>query len=422
MLIKSLQVFFIRGFGAGAGFLVSLIVAHTLSIDDAGYFFLSLALISLFGTFITLGSPTLIIKLVGSEQDRSWRNINYGISSSIIFSSLCGLAVVAFSTYFSVFLANVFGKPELTNYIPIIAIASVTFSLLQIFSSSLQGKQKANQASTVQNVITPSFFLCIMGSSILFTYSFTALDSLLIYLFAISTSLIVAGLLWFRDSRSQFTLKFKMAPSLSQSLAPLFVVMIMTQIVQWSGQLATGKYLSVENVAYFSIAQRTALLATFVLIAVNLIVAPKFANAFAKGNMQEVNRLALSSSKIMLVIATPILLLMLVFPAFLMRIFGNEFVIAAPVLQILAIGQFINVISGSVGYILNMTGHEKDFRNIVLISGPLALILALLLTKNYGLYGAAYATAISVATQNLLAVWMVKKRFGFNPLNIFRTI
>lgn len=136
------------------------------------------------------------------------------------------------------------------------------------------------------------------------------------------------------------------------------------------------------------------------------------------------NRLALSSSKIMLAIAIPILLLllMLIFPEFLMRIFGNEFVIAAPILQILAIGQFINVISGSVGYILNMTGHEKDFRNIVLISGPLALILAFLLTKNYGLYGAAYATAISVATQNLLAVWMVKKRFGFNPLNIFRTI
>lgn len=422
MLIKSLQVFFIRGFGAGAGFLVSLTVAHTLSIDDAGYFFLSLALISLLGTIITLGSPTLIIKLIGSEIDSCWKKINDGLSIFLLYSSICGILIVIFCFYYSVSLANLFTKPELRDYIPIIAIASVTFSLLQIFSSALQGKQKANQASSVQNVITPILFLCLMGSSFLFTYSFAAFESLSIYLFAILTALIVASFLWFRDPRSKFILHFKMEYSLSQSLAPLFVVMIMTQVVQWSGQLATGKYLSVENVAYFSVAQRTALLATFVLIAVNLIVAPKFANAFAKGNMLEVNRLALSSSKIMLAIATPILLLMLIFPEFLMRIFGNEFVIAAPILQILAIGQFINVISGSVGYILNMTGHEKDFRNIVLISGPLALILAFLLTKNYGLYGAAYATAISVATQNLLAVWMVKKRFGFNPLNIFRTI
>ena len=87
-----------------------------------------------------------------------------------------------------------------------------------------------------------------------------------------------------------------------------------------------------------------------------------------------------------------------------------------------AVGQVINVITGSVGYLLNMTGHEKDMRNVVLFSGPLAIVLAFSLTSHFGLMGAAYATAISVATQNLLAVWMVKKRLGFNTLNIFRKV
>ena len=67
-----------------------------------------------------------------------------------------------------------------------------------------------------------------------------------------------------------------------------------------------------------------------------------------------------------------------------------------------------------------MTGHERDMRNVVLFSGPLALLLQFVLTPIYGALGAAIATAIALASQNLLAVYMVKKRLGFNTLNLFR--
>jgi len=162
------------------------------------------------------------------------------------------------------------------------------------------------------------------------------------------------------------------------------------------------------------------MLASFVLIAVNLVVAPKFAKAFADGRQGEVNHLSRLSSRLMLLMAVPVLLVMLLFPKFLMGLFGEGYVVAAPLLQIMAVGQFVNVFTGSVGYLLTMTSHEKDLRNVVLFSGPLAVVLAFVLTKEYGLMGAAYATAISIATQNLLAVYMVKKRLGFNTLNVFR--
>lgn len=61
----------------------------------------------------------------------------------------------------------------------------------------------------------------------------------------------------------------------------------------------------------------------------------------------------------MIALAVPVLAFMVFFPEFLMGLFGEEYKVAAPLLQILAIGQFINVITGSVGYLLNMTGHEK---------------------------------------------------------------
>ena len=104
-----------------------------------------------------------------------------------------------------------------------------------------------------------------------------------------------------------------------------------------------------------------------------------------------------------------------------MGLFGAEFAAGGYLLRILAIGQFINVLSGSVGYLLMMSGHERDLRNITLVVGPLSLLLAIVLTNYFGVVGAALATAIGIGSQNLAAVWMVNRRLGFNTLLFWRT-
>jgi O-antigen/teichoic acid export membrane protein len=66
----------------------------------------------------------------------------------------------------------------------------------------------------------------------------------------------------------------------------------------------------------------------------------------------------------------------------------------------------VNAITGSVGYLLAMSGHEKDYCNVVLVSGSLAVILALVLTPWFGATGAAIATALAVASQNFLSMFL----------------
>ena len=76
----------------------------------------------------------------------------------------------------------------------------------------------------------------------------------------------------------------------------------------------------------------------------------------------------------------------------------------------------INVFTGSVGYILNMTHNEKDMRNVVMISGVFSVLTAFGFTAVWGLSGAAWATGLSVMLQNMLAVYYVKLRIDL--LNI----
>ncbi|KTD88868.1 oligosaccharide flippase family protein [Pseudoalteromonas sp. H71] len=422
LLLKSLQVFFVRGFGAAAGFFLTLTVTNIGSTHDAGLFLFCFALISVFATLLTFGSPQALIRIVGANHG-NWSIINHQFSViiKIVFISCCLLWLLfyTFKREIALFLLN---KPLLADLLPLTGLAVLLFAFVQIFSSALQGKQFSVLASMVQNVIMPACFITLLISIFLFGYEVKAIHFLIMYVVSLLVAASIGALFWLKDSNSCISYRVGFPAELRSSLYPLFIVSVMTLSVQWAGQFATARYLNTDEIAFFASAQRTALLASFVLIAVNLVVAPKFARAFAKGEHCDVDSLSRLSSRLMVAMASPVLLFMFIFPEFLMGLFGEEYIVAAPLLQIMAVGQFINVITGSVGYLLTMTNHEKDFRNVVLFSGPLAIILAFVLTKEFGLIGAAYATAIALATQNLLAVWMVKKRLGFNTLNIFRKI
>jgi len=183
-----------------------------------------------------------------------------------------------------------------------------------------------------------------------------------------------------------------------------------------------GIWTSAEDVAQLAVAQRTANLVSFILVAVNLVVAPRFAALYKQGKHPELRRLALRSVRLMSLVGAPVVLFLCLFPGWVLGLFGPEFRAAAPLLVILALGQFVNVVTGSVGFLLTMSGHERDMRNVVLFSGPFAVVAAVVLTPLYGVTGAALATALAVSVQNLGAVWLVRKRLGFNTLAVWERV
>jgi len=95
-----------------------------------------------------------------------------------------------------------------------------------------------------------------------------------------------------------------------------------------------------------------------------------------------------------------------------MGLFGPKFEEGALVLTILAIGQFINVATGSVGYLLMMSGHERLMRNNVACMAIVNIFISLLLIPWLGVIGAAISTAISLAAVNLIAVVIAWRRLN----------
>ena len=148
------------------------------------------------------------------------------------------------------------------------------------------------------------------------------------------------------------------------------------------------------------------------LVAVNVVAAPKFTALFAQRRLDELERLARKNALLMTVVSSPLVLLCLLSPATLLSLFGQEFQSAGNVLVILAVGHLIYLVTGSVRDIMLMTGHEKVLRNNIIIAASMNLVLNAVLIPHFASVGAAIATAISLATLNILSAVDVYTALG----------
>lgn len=411
VLLSSALAFFVRVLGAIAGFVATFFIARELGAVESGYYFLAFSVISILAAVCRMGMDNTVIRFIGGRGNETVV-MEKALLASGLFSILVSFVLYFFSSALS---ERVFAKPDLVPVFRSISVGVLGLALFSLAANALQALHKVTASIFVLNICVN----LILIASVLTGAAERAEQLASVYSFGALANVIVGVALFYylKPKGSGDTIQWRV---IWASCIPLWAVTIMSQLVQWSGQFIAGAYVSSELVAQLAVAQRTAMLASFVLIAVNLVVAPRFAALHRQGDMAGLESLAIMSVKLIGVLALPVIGVMLIFPSWLMGLFGEGFAGGSLLLQILAVGQFINAITGSVGYLLMMSGHERDMRNVTLISGSTALGLTWLLTIAFGATGNAVGTAIAVATQNLLAVYFVKKRLGFNTLAVWR--
>lgn len=414
LLLKFILSVAVRALGAFSTIFLSIYLGRKLGAAESGLFFLTFTIITVLASVARLGLDNTVLRFTGSSDSNS------DIKTDVLYKSFTLTIITSTLLFISVFLfssqiANyIFYKNELAPLLTTMSASIISISLFTLVSMSLQGDRKIISAVIFLNIST-NFLLIIFMSLFEIT---SPVNTARVFVISSFVTLICSSLWWHRKTHSP---NGSLIPwqILFSSCLPLFVVVIMTQMIQFSGQLIGGAWLTSTEIAQLSVAQRTAMLTSFILMAVNLVVAPNFALLYKNNELKKLQTLAVKSVRIMVTISAPILVLMLFMPTKIMAIFGEGFAEGAIFLQILAIGQFINVITGSVGYLLSMSGHEKDLRNTVLMTGSFAITLSFILIPIYGAIGSAISTALAVSIQNILGVYLVRKRLGFNILKIW---
>lgn len=420
MLLGSAVAMLVKVLAAGAAFLMNLVVARSLGASEAGLFFFGLTLITLLAAISRMGLDNSLVRFVAAEHNQQNSTAVLGVyRKGMLWASGLSLVITGLLLLLNAPLNHwVFSLAGFDQVLWVMAFALPLVALYTLHAQALQGLKRITVAMLTLNVLVPLGVLLVL----LLVPLHNAQQVAWIYVAACAFPLLFGWLCWQRSApRSSAKPHFDSRVLLASCL-PLWGVMLFGQMVQWSSQLMLGVWGSTTDVALFAIAQRTAMLTSFVLVAVNAISAPRFAAMHRQGDMQGLRRTALLSARLMLLAALPIVLFMLLFPEWLMGLFGPEFAAAAPVLMILVLGQFVNIATGSVGFLLSMTGHERQLRLNVFIGAVLGVGLGLLMIPGYGMLGGAIATAVAVASQNLLGVYQVNRLLGFNTLAIWRKI
>ena len=418
LALKAVLALAIKIVGAIGSFLLTFFIARSLGAEQAGYFFLAQAFLVILAVFVRQGLDNALVRYIAGYQITNATKLVAGIYRLSLIKVLPFSICAAFTLWFSsVWLSNtIFEKPLLEWPLKWCAVAIVPLALSQLHGFCFQGQKKIAQAMMFESAALAVVAIALVWVS----KPADAAIAMLLYLLASCAVCMLAFILWNKGRSPKLTsLEAEEKRQILLTAKPLFAIVVLAQVTQWVGQLSLGAWSSAEDVALFATAQRTAMLTSFVLIAINAIAAPKFAEAYKKNDLALVRHVAKLSGKLMTFCALPIVGFMLVFAPWLMSFFGSEFVQGANILRVLALGQFINVITGSVGYLLQMTGYEKVLRNNVFISSVIMIFGSALFIPLYGVTGAAWVTAIAIATQNLLCVYHVKKKLGFNTLKIF---
>ena len=89
------------------------------------------------------------------------------------------------------------------------------------------------------------------------------------------------------------------------------------------------------------------------------------AELFAKGDIEGLEKVVHQSSKMIFWTSVPLIGLCFVFPEFLLSLFGEEFKIGVTAFIFLSCGRLVSSLSGSVGNILQMTGNQNIWDNII---------------------------------------------------------
>ena len=405
---------------AGFSFLTTVLLARILGAEGYGIYAYAYAFVNLFSIPAQAGLPQLVVRETarGIAEGRPgvvkgiwrWATKVVGVISFI-------LIVVVGSIYFF-FKRNKFGVKEWTFLWALLLVPFMCLGNLR--GAALRGLHKVVLGQLPEFFIRPFLFLaflCITG--FFFHQKLSPPQVMAFNVLSAALSFIIGAWLLYRNVPSDM---YETKPTYEgkkwfESLIPLAFIASMWIINSQADIVILGFLKSPKDVGIYRVAVQIAMLSSFGLQAVNLVVAPRFAALYVKGEMVELQRIATRSARLALSFNFIFTIFFMLFGKFFLGlIFGSDFSIAyIPVLMLLG-GQIVNSSVGSVGFLLNMTGHERQSAFGITLAVSINIILNFFLIPELGISGAAISTAISMLTWNVILWWFVRKQLGINTL------
>ncbi|MEO8972719.1 MAG: flippase [Ktedonobacteraceae bacterium] len=409
-------------FGYMLKYATNILYQRGLGIEYYGLYTLSTAVVTLIGTVLTLGLDDAMIRYIaiyrGKKQPDLLRGLTIFCSALAGVAGLLGAACVIF---FAPAIAGFENKPQIVPFLQLLGSTIPLMILTTIWTGGLQGFKDFKKRAILGKILLPFIGFLLILITVIF---FRTLYAILIITIIGTLLAAVGNLLFFFQRFAKVNATTEKSEEYATRewfsfAAPNFLTTIVGVVLDSIDTLLLGYFaVSVIALGQYGAAIKVTALIGMPLSALNTMFAPTIAELHSKGEHEKLAVMFKIVTKWSVTFSLPIFWVTVLFAVPFLSLSGDVFISAWPLVLVFAVGGIVNTGTGSVGYMLLMTGKVKlSFLN------SLAAIIAnvtfgLILTPRYGAMGIAMATVLAILVVNAMRVLQVRILLKLQPYRL----
>lgn len=420
---SSISIILVRIVGAGLALLAQVVASRIIGAEEFGRYSLMLVWLLLLGHGATAGTNPLLCRYIAQYLKSGDIPVIAGLLRWAISVVLAAGMTLGVSAVLLIHAGMVAVSPELI-LLAMLAFSAIPLLVLQDFLESIaRGIDRPALGIVPAYLVRHLAIILGVGSAFLLGHQAGAVTVMSMTIIGLAISLAVQFVLlrrhlggMLRAAAPVYRRREWVRTTLPLALGEAAEVLLLNADI-----LILGMFVEPELVAYYFAATRLAQVLTYIPYGMSAATAQRMAalaEARERGQLQTlINHTTLVSGGLTLLTA----LVMAVLAPNLLTLFGSEYAQAAPLVAILAGGIAFACLLGPGEDTLNMLGQERAGLACMAAALAVNLALSLFLVPRMGAAGAAWASAIALATRGLLAAGFAKRNLNlYLPLGASR--
>jgi O-antigen/teichoic acid export membrane protein len=406
--------FILQGLGAGLTFAMQVLLGRWMGVDEFGTYSFTLAWAAIIAVLAGVGLPITVLRFIPaffSEED--YGRIRGILNASVLITLAVSVAIALVGSVVVVLIGG--GSPD---WVVLAGLwIAVGLTMRTLFQEIVRSFRQLALAYAPGTVLRPLFIILGGAAFVVFGGNLDSVAALGVTVAAIAISLVLqAGRFWWKvPSVVRRAAPIYETRSWMMVALPLLLIIGFELILSETDIVMVGAFLGAKSAGAYTAASKTSALVAMIVVSVNAIAAPMYSSLWARGRLEELAGLA---HRVAVWVFWPSLfasIFLAVFAKPILGLFGAEFSDASWVLIVLLVGHMISAATGSVGYLMTLTGHQRQAAHVYGGVAVLHLAVSAVAIPLLGSIGAAMAISFSITVWNLWLHRLVVRRLGIHP-------
>jgi O-antigen/teichoic acid export membrane protein len=406
---------------AANGVLIIVLTRYLMTPAEYGLLFYGLSILGVVAIFGTLGLPSSLARYVTEYDETAPGQVPHILTASLAALLVLSVGIGIVVTLGSPWLAGRLGEPGLA---PILALGVAYLTLKTLVKYLVSVYQGLNRVTYSALVRSTSSIVRVLAAIALVVLGFGAVGAFAGYLVGFAAGVTVGFVCLYR----RFYTAYDRAPAREEGLlrriveysVPLTATRGASVLDKKVDTVLVGALLNPAAVSFYTISKQVGEVAITPAQSLGFTISPTFGEQKAGDSADRAARLYEQSLEHVLLLYVPATVgLFLVAEPLVRHVFGQAYLGAAPVLQVMSLYVLVNAVSKITSDGLDFLGQASERAKVKTAMAVANFVLNLLFIPAFGVVGAAMATVLTYTVYTLANVYIIGQEL---PIRFTETV